>query len=231
MPFRAAPPTRALADPGGLLAAWNEMTSTWFDLLRAGRQDLLVTAAGCPVLHCIAPFTLPEFAPYLERFNAGAREHEEALYEVAAASNLENQRASALFVLAHTNDAERLFPVLRDAIHDPSAGVRNNAMRVLLFMAQGDPSRDYPLDALLAAFDFAAASDRNKAGGVLVELARSPRYRDRIRAAAVPLALKQLRLEQPVNHGPAYELLKVLSGEDFGERDYAAWERWAATGH
>lgn len=227
MPFRAAP-TGQPADPGGLLAAVSELTAKYVDLLRAGRQDLRVTAAECPVLHCLAPFTLPEFAPYLERFNAGAREHAEALYAVAAGSGLEMHRANALLVLAHTNDAERLFPVLGNAIHDPSASVRNNAMRVLLFMAQADPSRDYPLDALLAAFDFPAASDRNKAGGLLVELAKSPRYRDRIRAAAAQTALKQLRLEQPVNHLPAYELLKVLSGEDFGARDYAAWERWAA---
>jgi hypothetical protein len=188
-----------------------------------------VTAAECPVLHCIAPFSVPELAPYLERFNVGARTHENALYEVAVESRLDNQRANALLVLAHTNDADRLFPVLGSAIYDPSVSVRNNAMRVLIFMAQADPSRDYPLDALLAAFDFASASDRNKAGGVLVELAKSPRYRHRIRAEAVPVALKQLQLEQPVNHRPAYELLKAVSGEAFGERDYAAWERWAAT--
>ncbi len=228
MPFHVAP-TRQLADPGGLLAAWNELTAKWFELLRSGRQDLQVTAAECPVLHCIAPFTVPELAPYLERFNVGARTHENALYEVAVESRLDNQRANALLVLAHTKDADRLFPVLGSAIYDPSVSVRNNAMRVLIFMAQADPSRDYPLDALLAAFDFASASDRNKAGGVLVELAKSPRYRDRIRAEAVPVALKQLQLEQPVNHRPAYELLKAVSGEAFGERNYAAWERWAAT--
>ena len=28
---------------------------------------------------------------------------------------------------------------------------------------------------------------------------------------------------------PAYEILKRVSGEAFGERDYAAWERWAAS--
>jgi hypothetical protein len=227
MPFRAAP-TRELPDPGGLLAAVNELTAKYFDLLRSGGRDLRVTASECPVLHCLAPFTLPEFAPYLERFNTGAREHEEALYAVATESRLESHRANALLVLAHANDANRLLPLLSEAIYDPSAAVRNNAMRVLLFMAQRDPSRDYPLDALLAAFDFPAASDRNKAGGVLVALAKSPRYRDRIRATSVTVALHQLRLEQPVNHDLAYELLKVLSGEELGERDYSAWERWAA---
>ena len=112
MPFHAAP-TRELADPGGLLAAWNELTATWVDLLRSGRQDVTVTAAECPVLHCLAPFTLPEFAPYLERFNVGAREHADALYAVAAESGLDNQRANALLVLAHANDAARLFPGAR----------------------------------------------------------------------------------------------------------------------
>jgi hypothetical protein len=82
--------------------------------------------------------------------------------------------------------------------------------------------------ALLAALDFPEVSDRNKAGWTLVELAKSPRYRDRIRSEAVPTALKLLRLEQPTNHGPAYELLKLVSGESFGDRDYAAWQRWAA---
>jgi hypothetical protein len=228
MPFRA-PPTRQLADPGGLLATAMEINRKYAELIRSGRPDLQATAAECPVLHCLAPFTLSEFAGYLEPLNSGAREHEDALYAVATESGLENQRASALFVLAHTNDADRLAPVLGEAIHDPSASVRNNAMRVMLFMAQRDPARDYPLDALLAAFDFPSASDRNKAGGVLTALAKSPRYRERIRAEAVPIALKQLRLEQPVNHDIAYELLTAISGEAFGDRDYAAWERWAAS--
>jgi hypothetical protein len=226
MPFRTAP-TGELTDPGGLLAAWNELMGEFAERVIAG-QAPPVTAAQCPVLHCIVSFTEPEFAPYLERFNAGAREHEEALYAVAAESGLSGHRANALLVLAHTNDAERLLPVLGHAIYDPDAGVRNNAMRAMLFMAQADPERDYALDSLLAAFDFPVASDRNKAGYTLVELAKSPRYRDRIRAEAVPAALRQLRLEQPINHGPAYELLKVVSGETFGERDYEAWEGWAA---
>jgi hypothetical protein len=225
MPFRTAP-TRQIADPGGLLGAWGEFTNKFFELALAGRQ-VQGMAADCPVLHCLGRYTEPELAPYVERFDAGAREHEEALYTVAAESGNAMYRANALLVLAHTNDAERLLPVLGRAIYDPSESVRNNAMRTLLYMAQRDKERAYPIDSLLAAFDFPATSDRNKAGWTLVELAKSPRYRDRIRADAVPVALKLLRLEQPVNHDPAYELLKVLSGEAFGERDYAAWERWA----
>jgi hypothetical protein len=113
------------------------------------------------------------------------------------------------------------------AIYDPVGGVRNNAMRVLMFLAQSRPDLDFPIDDLITAFDFPSSSDRNKAGYTLAALATQPRYRDALRAA-VPTALRVLRLEKPNNHDPAYEILKQVSSESFGDRDYAAWERWAA---
>ena len=62
----------------------------------------------------------------------------------------------------------------------------------------------------------------------MAALAGQAKYRDTIRAEAVPAALRLLKLEKANNHDPAYEILKQVSGEGFGERDYAAWERWAA---
>jgi hypothetical protein len=224
MPFRAAP-TERFADPGGLFALWDEYQRKVFTLAYAGTS---LQVSKCPVLHCIAPFELPELAPYLERFNAGALEHEETLYTIAAQSGDASQRATVLFLLAHTNDAERLLPVLGGAIYDGGGGVRNNAMRVLLYLAQNRPELDFPVAALIAALDFPSASDRNKAGYTLAALAALPRYRDTIRAEAVPAALRMLRVLQPNNHDPAYEILKLVSGETYGDRDYAAWERWAA---
>jgi hypothetical protein len=38
----------------------------------------------------------------------------------------------------------------------------------------------------------------------------------------VPVALRLLRLAKPNNHDPAYEILRKVSGETFGDRDYAA---------
>jgi hypothetical protein len=101
-------------------------------------------------------------------------------------------------------------------------------MRVLMQMAQTHPELEFPVRDLVAAFDFPSSSDRNKAGYTLAALAAQPRYRDAIRTGAVPIALRVLRLAQPNNHDPAYEILMQVSGETFGERDYAAWERWAA---
>lgn len=225
MPFRAAP-TEDLPDPGGVLAVWREYEQKMFELAFAG-APLALAFDECPVLHCAAPFDFPELAPYLPRLNDGARRHEGELYRVAADSADASARATALFVLAHTENVERLMQALAQAIYDPSGGVRNNAMRVLMFLAQKRPDLDFPLDDLIEALDFPASSDRNKAGSTLAVLAAQPRYRERLRAA-VPTALRVLRLEEPNNHDPAYEILKHVSGESFGDRDYAAWERWAA---
>ncbi len=225
MPFYKAP-AETLPDPGGLIAKWSEYQDKVFKLMYAG-TPLKVT--DCPVLHCLAPFNIPELAPYLPIFTAGAKAHEKELYAIAAHDKNPEHRAIALFVLAHTDNAAKLLPVLGHAIHDPSDIVRNNAMRIMIFMAQSDPNRDYPIVDLIAALDFPSADDRNKSGYVLVALVESPRYRSAIKAKAVPTLLKLLRLKQANNHDPAYEILKALSGESFGERDYTAWEDWAAT--
>ena len=128
-----------------------------------------------------------------------------------------------------TSTRERGSAVLRDISYAMlDAGVRNNAMRVFLYLVRFQPELDYPVADLIAALDFPSGSDRNKAGYTLAGLAAQPRYRDAIRAGAAPIALRMLRLEQPNNHDPAYEILKLVSGESFGDRDYAAWERWAA---
>ena len=227
MPFRAAP-TGAPRDPGGLSALWSEYQEKMFALALAG-TPVRVDDDKCPALHCLAPFDLPELAPYLGRFDDGAREHEDALYAVAEDSSDAMQRANALFVLAHTRDAERLVAALGSAIYDPDGGVRNNAMRVLMMLAQRRPDLDFPVRDLIAALDFPSSSDRNKAAYTVAALADQPKYRDAIRADAVPAALRLLRLQKPNNHDPAYEILTKVSGEAFAERDYTAWERWAAS--
>ncbi len=185
MPFRDAP-TEQLDDPGGVLALWREYEEKMFALALAD-APMQVNEGNCPVLHCIAPFDLPELAPYLERLNDGARDHEDALYALAANSADAKQRATALFVLAHTNDAQRLAPVLGRAIYDPSGGVRNNAMRVLMFLAERRADVDFPMRDLIVALDFPSSSDRNKAAYTVAALAGQPKYRDAIRADAVPV--------------------------------------------
>ena len=226
MPFRSAP-TERFDDPDGLLAAWREYEERVLALLRSGVQ-LPVVLAECPALHCLAPFDRSDLKPYLARFDDGARANADELYAIAERSADDEQRAAAMFLLAHTRDAGRLLPVLGRAVFDPASGVRNNAMRVMWFMAATHPELDFPIHDVIAAMDFPSSSDRNKAALVVAMLAGRSKYRDVIHAEAAPIALRLLRLEQPNNHDPAYRILVAVSGEHFGERDYAAWQRWAA---
>jgi hypothetical protein len=224
MPFRKQP-TEVLADPDGLIAKWDEYQEKVFQLMFSGTS---LQVNGCPVLHCLASFSLPELAPYLSVFNDGARAHKKELYEIVSRDRDGQHRAAALFLLAHTNDAKKLLPVLGRAIHDPYEGVRNNAMRIMMEMAASAPNRDYPVKDLIAALEFPSPDDRNKSAYVLSILVKSPRYRAAIDEQAVQSLLKLLRLHQTNNHDPAYETLKTLSGKTFGDRDYKAWESWAA---
>jgi hypothetical protein len=218
-------PTEVLTDPDGLIAKWDEYQDKTFQLMFSGTS---LQVNDCPVLHCIAPFSLPELAPYLSVFNDGARRHEKELYEIVSRDRDGKHRADALFLLAHTNNAKRLLPVLGGAIHDPDVGVRNNAMRIMMEMAASAPNRDYPVKDLIAALEFPSSEDRNKSAYVLSILVKSPRYRAAIDKQTVPSLLKLLRLRQANNHDPAYEILKTLSGKTFGDRDYKAWESWAS---
>jgi hypothetical protein len=224
MPFRKQP-TEVLGDPDGLIAKWDEYQDKVFQLMFSGTS---LQVNGCPVLHCVAPFSLPELAPYLPVFNDGASRHEKELYEIVSRHRDGEHRAAALSLLAHTNNAKKLLPVLGGAIHDPYEGVRNNAMRIMMEMAASAPNRDYPVKDLIAALEFPSSQDRNKSAYVLRALVQSPRYRAAIDKQAVPSLLKLLRLRQANNHDPAYEILKTLSGKTFGDRDYKAWESWAA---
>ena len=87
--------------------------------------------------------------------------------------------------------------------------------------AGADPSTKPVISTTLSA--------QNGRAYTVAGLAGQSRYREIIREEAVPAALRLLKAEKPNNHDPAYQILTQVSGESFGERDYAAWERWART--
>ena len=102
-------------------------------------------------------------------------------------------------------------------------------MRVMMYMAMEDPSLPYPIEALDAALDFPSESDRNKAAYTVRWAAEYEPHRAAIAASTLPDLLRLLQSERPNIHEPAYEALKILSGRDYGDRDYAAWDAWAAS--
>jgi len=225
MPFRAAP-TRKHPDPDSLIAAWDEYSSELSALVRRGE----ITGHGdCPVLHCLVPFTHQALQPYLTRFNAGAAAHKNLLLDIVLSEGDAHRRATAIFLLAHANDASALMPVLGQAMYDADREVRNNAMRVMVDMAVKGLHVEYPMKDILAALDFLATTDRNKAVAVTATvIEKMPEYREVVLQHGVPALLRLLKLDQPNNHEFAYQALKILSGRDYGPRAYDRWAAWAA---
>jgi hypothetical protein len=216
-------PTGDVDDPGGLLAAWGEYEEAGHLLMQAGEID---QSTPCPVFHCVFGFAHPTLAPFAMVLGEGAAQHADALAAVLSDDADPLDRARAAFVLAHLSDGNMVAELMLGAFADPESLVRNNAMRVIAFMAMGDTEVAIPLAPVLAALRYPSTTDRNKASAILSGLARREEHRAAIAAEAGDVLLAMLRLWQPNNHDFAYDILKTISGEDFGERSYDAWQSW-----
>lgn len=217
-------PTKEFADPDGLFKLWQEYEKAGFELLSKG--ELKSTMPECPVLHCLFGFDHPALKKYLEAFNNGAAKYKATLIQIIREDKDPEHRAYAAFVLAHLNDVNAVVNAMLPAIPDRHSAVRNNAMRVLAFIAERRKDADVPLDPILKAINYPTTTDRNKSLYILSGLADNPKNKKAITEKAGTLLLKLLRLNQLNNHDPAYSVLKKISGKEFGERDYKAWEDW-----
>jgi hypothetical protein len=223
----AAAPAGQVEDPGGLLALWRAYEDSVLQRMMRGVPPTQPVPATCPALHCIGAFGVDaSLARYERAFVEQAPRHADALLRVLREDADEADRGAAAYLLAHIDRPDAAVAALVHAMRDPGALVRNNATRVLIMAASTRRDLDIPVDVVIGNIDAPTTTSRNKALFLLLALARRPELHDRITRDAGPTLLRLLHLNQPNNHEPAWEILKLVSGESFGERDYAAWERW-----
>jgi hypothetical protein len=225
MPFAAAP-DEDLADVDGLAAAWNAYEAKALQLLTA--HALPNEYVPCNAFHCLVGFRHPDLASYGKLFDEKVPARRAELIALLHRAKDEDRRAAAAYLIAHLQDGNEVVAELMPALRDPSSAVRNNAMRVLQDIAHHHPEIAIPVEPVFAALDYPETTDRNKALAIVDGLADRPENAAAIRAHG-RLLVALLALEQPNNHDFAYGILKKVSGQDFGERDVAAWERWLAT--
>ena len=224
MPFRPSP-TGTVTDPDQLLQQWAEYEETAFILSMAG--ELRDGYSSCPALSCTFGFEHPELQAFSPIFEAGTSANRDQLVQILYKERDAAHRGYAVFLLAFTDDVINYVHTITPAITDPSSLVRNNALRVLIHIAQDYPEIEMPIEHVIEALQYPDTTDRNKSAYILVELAKQADYHEFLIEQAVPTLLEMLRLEQPNNHDPAYTILTALSGESYEARDYAAWEHWA----
>jgi len=181
---------------------------------------------SCPVYHCILGFEHPKFKPYLSIFNNGVKEQKAFIIDSLKNEKDPNRKAAAVFLVGHFKDPNEIVNLLTPLINNKVSDVRNNAMRVIAQTIAKGKLLYINLLPFIDALDSPYDTDRNKALAVINLTMGVPSQRHVVIDNAKEKLLALLRLNQPNNGDIAYDILKRISGKNFGRRDYFAWQNW-----
>lgn len=155
--------------------------------------------------------------------------HFDHLGEVVLTSSKKEHRAIAATLLGFSGQKQAAIGVLSKASLDPDGGVRNNAARAMIPIAQLASECDsLKIDAepFLTMIQFPSATDRNKAGLVLAHIAENNRVLcSRIKQEIGPLVVKMANSKQPNNYFTGQAIISTISGKDYSKLPggYSAW--------
>jgi len=189
-------------------------------------NQLNVEKIPCPVYHCVTAFTHPQLKPWLAIFNTGVINERKLILETLNTDPNPERRAAAAFLIGHFHDPKEIISLLLPHVTDSNSGVRNNVMRVIgatLFKAKINTINVQPFIDLL---DSPETTDRNKALYILLGAVDSPLSKKLVIQQAGKKLLALLELKQPNNHDISYEILKKVSGKDFGDTNSSLWKDW-----
>lgn len=223
--FTAAPKV-SLADPGGLIAQWEEYQKIAMGLVEIG--EIQLDAVDCEALHCPFGHKHPKLQKYEKIFLDGAKKHAVALSEVVVKESRPESRASAAFLLAYSKDGKRVVDGLLGGVADPEDIVRNNVMRVLGDIAEYHSEFLIPIKPVAAALNFPRVSDRSKAINVVYFLAMgSAQARQYLMENKLGTLVSLMGSIQPDHRLAAHAILRKLSGKNYAATDLQAWANWS----
>ena len=210
-------------DPNNLIVSWLKYEKAGADLV--DKYNTFPKFKACPAHHCTFGFDHPSLLKYKNVFDS-AENYKTGLVRVLREDNDSRKRSIAAYVLAHIKNDKELVELLLPSINDSSGNVRNSVLRVLGMTLEKNNNLQIPLNIIVDALDFPETTDRNKTLYVLLSLSNNPKNSQYIIENAGARLIAILKLDQPNNHDPAYEILKKISGKTYGERDYKSWENW-----
>jgi len=225
MPF-ISEPTGKYEDPSHLIETWIEYERTAMQLVDIGQLDPTVSRCRT-ALHCPFAHEHPKLKRFEQTFTDGVAKNEAKLIQILTNDKRAFYRAASAYLLAYLPDGNKVISLMLSSINDPKALVRNNALRVLGDIAESHPKYRIPTKPIIAALDYPLVSDRSKAAYVLVSmLNHSKKAKKEIHHSAVPSLIKMLQSEQPNHYEVAYDILKQISGKDYGKTNNVAWRTW-----
>ncbi len=227
LPHFTSYPHHSVTDPYNLVKSWRTYELT---AMRLSWNGDLKQVKSCSQLHCVYGFEHADLKKYENIFDTKVPKSKSQLIKVLRYDKDEYNRAAAAYLLGHLRNGQELISILKPYMWQSSSAVRNAVMRVmgvaLLNMKATHP--DFPIKDAVTALDFPTLTDRNKALVILSALANQPRYAKYIIQHASDNLMEELKQVQLNVHGLAYDTLRNMSHQKYGERDYAAWEAWLA---
>ena len=164
-----------------------------------------------------------------ERFVLYATRDLPVLRRVLQSSSDAAHRALAAQVLGYAADKSAVVEDLVHGMSDPSAAVRNNAMRALLVFADMLPGTSpsvprVPAQPFIELLNSPVWSDRNKASGALAAMSagRDPELLAALREQAIAPLIEMARWKSEGHALPAVFILGRIAGYS----DEAAYEIW-----
>ena len=189
-------------------------------------NQLDARAIHCPVYHCFMGFEHPQLRPYLAMFNRSASVQKEWIKQVLNHDPSAERRAMAALLVGHFRHADEIFKTLLPHVNDTDETVRNNTIRVIAATLAKSKNRGLDVHPFLALLDSPSLTDRNKSLFVLAELSHDKTAQKALIRDGATRLLAMYAMQQPNHHGPAYFILKQLSGQDFGDNNLAVWRDW-----
>lgn len=191
-------------------------------------KQISIKNIHCPVYHCVAGFQHPLLKPYLSLFNKGAIKEKKLIIATLNHDPDLERRAAAVFLTAHFKEPKDIIALLSLHLNDPSPKVRNNVMRVIGQTMEQGHLNQFSISPFLAMLDSTHVTDRNKALIILLNAAEAKESKVNLIKNGQHALIALLRLKQPNNHKLAYQILQKISGQDLGEYDCNAWNKWFA---
>jgi len=219
--------TKHFDDPDGLIAKWIEYEDLSYKLFKDGE----IKDYSCPVAHCLWSFNHPKLAPYLEYFNKFTLKSKEVLIQILNTSNSTDYRASAAFLLAHSQMSnEDLLKTLMPSTHDSESAVRNNSMRVIYYIARAFPDMEFNISKIIDALDFPSFTDRNKALVILRSIPLDNLSKEDSKRLA-DILIEILQKKDAHNYKNAHTVIKKWSQKNYDVNDIDSWKKWAESSY
>jgi hypothetical protein len=221
-------PVNSLSDPDNLLVIWDGYLQTAFMNAIANR-NIRSDNITCPFYYCMFGFKATELKKYEPIFSVLVPKNKDKLISILREDKDPKKRAAAASLLGHIKDGEELIKFLIPAMHDSDSGVRSTVMGVLASTLYKLKTADFPIQTAIDALDYPALEDRKQALVLVAVLAKQHRYAKYLKEHARNQLMTQLKMNMPASHDEAYETLTGMSGCNFGDRDYTAWQNWLYT--